>query len=346
MVRKTGWPPAIKTFRLRRDADDWARRTEDEMVRGVYIDRAPAERLTLKAAMLRYLREVSPTKSPGTARREEGFSKPLLKALGDYSLAAINPEMIAQYRDERIADGKSHNTVRLELALLSHLYTIAIREWRLGLIANPVAAVRKPSVTGGRNRRLTQDEEVRLLDGCAQLSNPMLDWMVRLALATAMRAGEIETLRTSQVDIARRVVRLSITKNGSARTVPLSRAAVEVLEQALNHPVRPLEIDLLFWGEPGRDGRRRRYEFRSVWQRLLKRLGIEGLRFHDLRHEAISRFVEAGLSDQEVAAISGHKTMQMLKRYTHLRAEDLVERLDRAVGAKVVEGAGSSPEAV
>lgn len=332
LVRKRGWACAVKTFPTRRDAQNWARRTEDEMARGVYVDRGPAERLILNAALARYFVEISPTKSPGSRRREQGYSKPLVKALGRYSLAAISPQLIAQYRNERLSEGKSNNTVRLELALLSHVYTVAIREWQLGLIANPVAAVRKPSAGSGRDRRLSPQEESRLLAGCAKLSNPMLGWMVRLALATAMRAGEIETLRRSQVDLTRRVVRLSNATNGSARTVPLSRDAVAVLQEALDHPVRPLDTDLVFWGEPGRDGRRRRYEFRTVWRRLLKRAGIAGLRFHDLRHEAISRLVQAGLSDQEVAAISGYKTMQMLKRYTHLRAEDLVERLDRAIG--------------
>ena len=82
VVRKLGWPTAVKTFRTRVDATDWARRTEDEMVRGIYIDRAPAERLTLNAALARYQLDVSPTKSLGTRKREKGFSKPLLKVLG------------------------------------------------------------------------------------------------------------------------------------------------------------------------------------------------------------------------------------------------------------------------
>ncbi|MGB5178318.1 MAG: tyrosine-type recombinase/integrase, partial [Gammaproteobacteria bacterium] len=98
------------------------------------------------------------------------------------------------------------------------------------------------------------------------------------------------------------------------------------------NPVRPFVTDLIFFGEPGRDKIRRPYEFRPAWHRVLKKAGIKGLRFHDLRHEAVSRLVEAGLGDQEVAAISGHKSMQMLKRYTHLRAEDLVARLDQVMG--------------
>ena len=160
----------------------------------------------------------------------------------------------------------------------------------------------------------------------------MLGWMVRLAISTGMRAGEIQSLCRGQVDLTKRVVRLSKTKNGTARTIPLTRLAVQVLQEALTHPIRPLNTELVFWGEPGRDGQRRPYEYNPAWRRALKRAGIADLRFHDLRHEAVSRLVEAGLGDQEVAAISGHKSMQMLKRYTHLRAEDLVDRLDQLIG--------------
>jgi integrase len=124
-------------------------------------------------------------------------------------------------------------------------------------------------------------------------------------------------------------VRLTETKNGSARTVPLTKEAARVLSAAFNHPVRPEDTELVFWGEPGRDDKRRPYEFRMAWKKIIKDTKIPGLRFHDLRHEAVSRLVEGGLSDQEVAAISGHKSMQMLRRYTHLRAEDLVSRLDQ-----------------
>jgi len=332
IIRKRGWPTTIKTFRTKRDAQDWARRIEDDMVRGAYIDRAPSESTTFKSALTRYLAEVSPTKSPGTPRRETVRAKPLFKMLGDYAIVAITPDLVARYRDDQLASGKSNNTVRLELALLSHLFTVAIQEWRMGLVYNPVAAVRKPTAGLGRNRRLLPGEERALLTACDEASNPNLGWMVRLAIYTSMRAGEIKTLRRNQIDLTRRVVRLNKTKNGSARTVPLVRQAVAVLREALAHPVRPMNTDLVFWGEPGRDGRRRPYEYNPAWRRALKRAGISDLRFHDLRHEAVSRLVEAGLGDQEVAAISGHKSMQMLKRYTHLRAEDLVERLDQLFG--------------
>ena len=332
MIRKRGWPTTIKTFRTKRDAQDWARRTEDEMVRGMYIDRAGSDRLLLTHALDRYLREVSSTKRATTAYAEGHKAKALKERLGAYSLAAITPDLGAKYRDERLATGKSNNTVRLELALLSHLFTIAIKEWRVGLFYNPVANIRKPAPGKGRDRRLKPEEEKDLFQVCDKHSNPMLGWMARIALYTGMRAGEIKSLTRKQVNLDKRTVHLTETKNGSSRTVPLTRSATDVFRAALNHPIRPLDTDLLFWGEPGRDGIRRPYEFRPAWSRILKKAGIEGLRFHDLRHEAVSRLVEAGLGDQEVSAISGHKSMQMLKRYTHLRAEDLVERLDQIIG--------------
>ena len=262
VVRKHGWPPAYKTFRTKRDALDWSRRTEDEMVRGVFIDRTDAEQLTLKQALERYVREVSPTKRRWTSKSEVHRARTLTESLGSYSLAAITPDLIAEHRDKRLALGLKADTVRLELALLSHLYTIAMREWRLGLLYNPVALVRKPPP-------------------------------------------------------------------GPARTIPLTQAAATALKEAIDHPLRPKGCDMIFYGEPGRDGVRRPFEFNPAWQQVLKDHGITGLRFHDLRHEAVSRLVEAGLGDQEVAAISGHKSMQMLRRYTHLRAEDLVVKLDR-----------------
>lgn len=343
VIRKNGWPTTAKTFRTKRDAEDWSRRTEDEMVRGVHIQRGASERLTFDAALDRYLTEVTPTKKAATQRAEKLKAKPLREFFGDYALAAIGVDLVARYRDQRLATASQRAnkatgkatplrpaTVRLELALLGHVFTTAIKEWRIGLVQNPVHNIRKPSAGEGRDRRLSGDEETRVLAAVDAYSNPMLGWIVRIALETGMRSSEITGLRMRQVDTKRRIVRLADTKNDSARTVPMTRAAQALFEQALANPLRPKDCDLVFFGEPGRDGQRRPYNFNKAWNDLKHRIGVADLRFHDLRHEAVSRLVEAGLSDQEVASISGHKSMQMLKRYTHLRAEDLVNRLDES----------------
>jgi len=331
IIRKQGWPITSKTFRTKRDATDWARSAEDEMVRGVYISRAGAERLTVKEAIQRYLNEVTPTKKPTTQRSEKITAEHLIGFLGKYSMAALSSELAAAYRDHRIAAGKSNNTVRIELAMLSNLFTVAMQEWGLGLTHNPVGAIRKPSPGQGRDRRLSADEQQRLMSAVDQHSNPMLGWVVRIAIETGMRQSEILNLKASQVRLDSRVVHLSDTKNKTARTVPLSTTATEALKCAIDNPLRPKDVELIFFGEPGKDGKRRPYQFNKIWAGIKEASGIVDLHFHDLRHEAVSRLVEGGLSDQEVAAISGHKSMQMLRRYTHLRAEDLVSKLDAIV---------------
>lgn len=354
VIRKTGFPTTSKTFRLKRDAEDWARSTEDEMVRGMYVKRSQAEKMLFSDAMDRYLREVTIHKRPYTQQGEKPRAATLKAHFGAYALAGITSELVAKYRDDRLAgvhrkDAKGNpqplqpNTVRLELALLGHLFTVAIKEWGVGLVYNPVLNIRRPSPGAGRNRRLNVQEEQRLMQLIDQYSNPMLRWIVRIAVETGMRSSEITSLKVEQVDLARRVVTLKHTKNTMPRTVPLSLKASALFQEAVDNPLRPKkETHLVFFGEPGKDGKRRPYNFNKAWLEIKAKAGMSDLHFHDLRHEAVSRFVEAGLSDQEVSAISGHKSMQMLKRYTHLRAEDLVAKLDRLPETKKIRGERST----
>ena len=327
LIRLQGWPTVSKNFRLKRAAEDWSRTTEDEIIRGIYSPRSQSEKMTLSLAIKRYLKEVTPTKKASTQQREVGRSKQLNSSLGKYSLAALNTDIISDFRDSRLEDGKSNNTVRLELALLSHIYTTAIQEWNIGITVNPVANIRKPSPGQGRDRRLIGDEEERLIQACEEHSNPFLGWMVRLALYTAMRLGEVSNLTRQKINLEKRTIFLSDTKNNESRTVPLTNKALKVINEVLNHPIRPVDTNLLFYGEPGRDKKRKPYTINKLWNQALERADIHDLRFHDLRHEATSRFVEAGLSDQQVSSITGHKSMQMLRRYTHLRSEDLVSKI-------------------
>ena len=342
LVRRRGWPTASRTFRLKRDATNWARHVEDEIGRSRYRMPTPLIHIPFTDAMNRYLREVSIRKRPRTHAAEIGRAKVLLSFFRKYALTTITPDIAAHYRDVRLKAkcktprGRTHKkprtvapaTVRLELALLSDVFNVAIREWRIGLWVNPISAIRRPPPSPGRNRRLQRGEERKLYLATRAWPNPMVGWIFRVGLATAMRQGEILSLTLSQVKLTKRTVVLNMTKNGSTRTVPLSKEATQVLREAIANRDRPNDCDLVFFGKPKPDRHYQPYSFRFAWDAVRSRLGMDDLRFHDLRHEAISRLVEAGLSDQEVAAISGHKSMQMLRRYTHLRAEDLVRRLD------------------
>lgn len=159
LIRRQGWPATIKTFRTKRDAEDWARRTEDEMVRGVFIRRTTHERTTVADALDRYEREVVPLKKASTQAREGARIREVKAFFGKYTLAAVSPHLLAECRDKRLALGKANNTTRLELALLGHMFSTAIKEWHMGLTYNPASNVRKPSFGQSRNRLVGDEQE-------------------------------------------------------------------------------------------------------------------------------------------------------------------------------------------
>jgi integrase len=182
---------------------------------------------------------------------------------------------------------------------------------------NPAKGVRRPVAARGRHRRVTDAELEALLKACRESHAAQLAGVVQFALETGMRLGEILALSWLHVDLANRVATLPLTKNGDARDVPLSTDAVQILQAQPRH----ISDSRAFWSWQRSDS------FEHAWHRAVRKAGIVDLRFHDLRHEATSRFFERGLDTMEVAAITGHKTLQMLKRYTHLRASDLVRKL-------------------
>lgn len=315
-VRKKGFSSKTKTFSTRKNAEEWARKTESEMERGVFVCTREAENTTLGEALARYAVEISADKK-GAAQERLRIEAWLRHPLAQQSLASIRGAELAKYRDGRLADGKSSNTVRLELAIISHLFSIARKEWGMESLANPVQSIRLPRTSKARDRRLRGNEEERLLDACRKSRSAQLEKIAVVAIETGMRLGELLSLEWENIDLRNRVAHLPETKNGSPRDVPLSTRAVEVLR------LLPRNI---------KDGRvffewKRADSIGNLWRRALKRADIEGLRFHDLRHEATSRFFEKDLNIMEVAAITGHKNLGMLKRYTHLKAKDLAIKL-------------------
>jgi len=310
------------------DARDFCIRELERINAGVYVDREEIRRTTLSDALDRYDREIGPTK-----KRPDGVTAYVRRwkrhPLASRVIATLQPIDFATYRDERLAAGLSGNAVRLELGLVRHLYTIGIKEWGWP-VSNPISNIRMPKCAPGRERRLdaTPDEdgrteEERLIAACDAGKSRWLTAIVKIAIETAMRQGEILALRWENIDLKKGTAHLPDTKNGTARTVPLSPAAIKVLSAV------PRNID------EGRDSRVFPIGSMSVthaFQRACVRAKIDGLRFHDLRHEATSRLFEQGFGIQDVAAITGHKTLQMLKRYTHLRAEDLAAKLAKLQG--------------
>ena len=326
IVKKKGFGQLARTFDTKAEAEAWAKVAESEMVRGVFVSRAEAENTSLSEALDRYLREVSVNKK--SHRTEKIYAETWKRALGSRSLASITSTDLAKYRDNRLKE-VSENMVRLELALLSHLFTIAIKEWGMTGLTNPVFQIRKPKLPQGRDRRLLPGELDRILSAS---DSPVLSALVRFAIEAGARRGEISRMTWDLVDLKKRTAILSETKNGEKRTVPLSTEAVRILSglaRRIDGKVWGMKPDSITQAFLRSLARARRLYEKECEERKEKPDPpyLVDLTFHDLRHEATSRFFEKGLNPMQVAAITGHKTLQMLKRYTHLKAEDLAEML-------------------
>ena len=315
-IRRKGWPVTCKTFETKADAEAWARQIEGEMDRGVFVSRVEAENTTLKDALTRYEHEYL-HRLAQTSREKYRVAFLKKRNLASRFLSSIRGKDIADFIREREAEGVGANTIRLDLALISRLFGVAATDWGMESLDNPVRKVNRPKAPGGRTRRLEDDEEARLLEACPQPFHRV----VRFALETAMRRDEIARLTWNYVDFDRKSAHLPKTKNGEARTVPLSPAALAILREILaedgnNGWVFSMSADAIT----------------QAMERARNLAGITNLTFHDLRHEAISRLFEnTDLDVMEIKTISGHRSMQMLARYSHLRAHKLADRL---AGAK------------
>lgn len=315
-VRRRGMKPRAKSFDSKSDAEKWARDLESQVDRfGAAPDTKILETTTLNDLLSRYKTEVSPTKR-GAVQEIQRIDVLQRHDIAHRTLIGLSQQDMASFRDERLRLVAPSTTVR-ELAILSHVLEVAIRDWGLPLGRNVVKLVRRPVIRNERKRRLEGSEEQRLLDGCDGGKTAFFKTLLILAIETGMRRGEILGLRWSDISHNRRVITLTLTKNGSGREVPLSQRAFEALTEWKSR-AGPDQL-LVFPINAG--------SLEQIWRRLLTRADITGLRFHDLRHEGVSRLFERGLNVIEVSSISGHRELRMLKRYTHLSADDLVGRL-------------------
>ena len=306
-----------KTFLTRGDALGWARQAEIHVERLALEPRCP----TLGELVTRYVQEVSPRKK--SARSEKYILNAWKNSsFGSRSADSVTPALFARWRDERLAGGAAGSTVRNHLNTLSAVYRHAATEWGFHQLVNPVAQLKRPSPGQARTRRVC-DKEIIAIMNCTQSRD--LVPLIRLATETGMRLSELLHLRWQHINLVSQTAHLPDTKNGHPRTVPLSSCAVQVLGKLRGEVIQRLDGRVF-----GLTAHAVTVAFRRACVRASKttggRIGVN-LRFHDLRHEAVSRFFERGLNAMEVASISGHRSMQMLARYTHLKAESLVSRL-------------------
>lgn len=338
-VRLKGYPAQSATFDRLTDAKKWAQQTEAAIREGRHFKTTEAKRHTLAELIDRYTREVL-IKHPKAAEDRKHILQWWKETIGAYALADITPALLGEYRDRLIAEGRANATAAKYLAILSHAFTVAVGEWGW-LEVSPVGKVKKPSLPRGRVRFLSDDERACLLNACRETSNPFLYPVVVLALSTGMRQGEIMGLYWREprkapehrawgvVDVGAGRITLHLTKNGERRVVPLVGHALECVQELAK--VRRLDTDLLF---PGKTNPNEPIDLRQPWETALKRAEIENFRFHDLRHSAASYLAMNGASLAEIAETLGHKTLQMVKRYSHLseaHTASVVERMNAKI---------------
>lgn len=315
-VRLKGYPAQTASFERLTDAKKWVQQTESAIREGRHFKTTEAKRHLLSEAIDRYKKEIIPTK-PKSAYAQTIQLDWWKKSIGSYSLADVTSPLIAMCRDTLASEKTARNqlrspaTVNRYLAVLSHLFTVAMKEWEW-IENNPLNKVNKKKEPRGRVRFLSDEERESLLEACKQSVSPSLYLIVVLALSTGARRMEILGLSWEHVDLNRGTIILHETKNGDRRVLPLVGHALELMKQYAK--IRQLNCNFVFPSKNFTNS----IDIRTPFETAIKRAKLQDFRFHDLRHSCASYLAMNGASLAEIAEILGHKTLQMVKRYSHL----------------------------
>jgi integrase len=316
-IRLIGFPQQTATFDRKTDAKRWAQKTEAAMKEGRYFKTAESKKKTIAMMIDKYISEELP-KKPKNAHNVETQLLWWKDKIGYLLLADIAPNLIGEYREELLNGLTPRGTVRAPatvvryLSALSHVFTVAVKEWGW-LEDNPLRKVTKPKQPRGIVRFLDLEERTRLLEQCKASKSSYLYPVVVLALSTGMRQGELMNLRWQDIDFQGEKITLYETKNGEIRVVPLVGLASKLLHELAAN--RSPEVSLVF---PSKKNSNVPIDLRTPWEMALKKAAVTNFRFHDLRHSCASymRMNKASLAD--IADLLGHKDLQMTKRYAHL----------------------------
>jgi integrase len=323
-IRRRGFPPVTATFERKTDADRWARDTEADMSRRRYFPQHEAERHTVADLIDRHLEGVRVDR-PHDYERQNAILGWWKGKLGAHTLATVTPDLIGRQRDAlQSKEGLSPGTVNRYLSALSKAFSNAVKEWHW-IADNPLRRVSKKPEPRGRVRYLSDEERGRLLEACRKSEYKSLYLIVLFALTTGMRRGELLGLRWQDIDLERRIAILHNTKNGDRRSVPIVPEVAELLRA--HGKIRRLDNDLIFASD-GEDA----VWFDKWWYQALKVAKVKDFRFHDLRHSCASYLAMSGATTAEIAAVLGHRTLQMVKRYAHLSDQhtgQVIERMTR-----------------
>ena len=309
-VRISGWRNFTKSFAKKSDAIVWINDLEQKL-RSAHTPDSPIDKkITLKDLLLKYAEEVSPSHK-GVIAEIYRLKSIARRWIGNLDIRYLSKQHFIQYRDDRLKV-VTGGSVGAELALMKRVLDTAVRKWGYGIPYNPIYDIEYPKGSGARTRRLLGNEKDRLLIAAKTQKNFYIAFIIEFAIETGMRRSEILKLRWCDLDLENGFASLYDTKNGEDRRVPLTRRCVEVLRTVPqdHEKVFPISANCL----------------RLAWVRAHNKAEITDLRFHDLRHEAVSRFFEMGMSVPEVALISGHKDVRQLFRYTHLNPTNVFKK--------------------
>lgn len=330
-IRIKGCPAVGRTFDTKGEAAAWAAKTEEEIKANKYHDPRLAMQVSFGTAVERYLRNVSSKKAINTQMREKASAARLLEHIGaDKPLGSISSAIVAEYRDARLKDVTAYS-VRLELALLSHLFTKARKEWGLP-VDNPVGEIEKPAPPRGRTRFLSDAEARDLLEASKKSRNQKFYFYLLTLLHTGMRASEAAGLQWRQVNLKQRVIYLSDTKNGDIRWVPLTQELTNALS-TLQTLTSGKDENLVFLKDDQLQSDRVKVrpgiKFREAFEVARRKAGLTDVHLHDLRHTAASHLIMSGVDVRTLADILGHRTLQMVQRYTHLLHHHKLQAIDK-----------------
>jgi integrase len=314
-IRRAGLRPMSKSFAARKDAMEWGRQMEVRADRAeLPSDPKALQLITLGELVRRYRDFVSPRKKTGPTERivlNAFLSRPICFR----KLSELCTEDFAAYRDERLKRIKP-TSLKRELVPIRHMFEVAKHEWGLPIRENLIDRLKLKAPNQSRERRLRPGEFKRLMDATQFCRNKFIEPIIRVALASGMRRGEILAIRKTDIDFCRKTLLITETKNGLSRYIPLTKNVLQILKHRFDE-----SEDRIFPITPN--------AFRLAWEHVRVRASMDDLHFHDLRHEAISRFFEMGLTTPEVASISGHRDARMLFRYAHAARQSVIRKLDQ-----------------
>jgi len=327
-----GHPPETATFERITDAKNWAADTESAMRENRYFKTSKSQKYTVAEVIERYKNDYlkrNPKRETDIERKLDWWKK----QIGYYTLADISKSLIIEKRDLLLNTPKKNNaprtpaTVNRFMTALSHAFTITIKEWEW-MEDHPMRKISKLQEPRGRVRFLDNDERKRILETCAESRSPHLYLIVMVALSTGARQGEILGLKWKDVDFERRIITLHHTKNGERRILPISNHVLPLLQA--HHEARSKHADYVF-PSPRHN---RPLNIRIAWESAVTKAKVEDFRFHDLRHSAASYLAMNGATTSEIAEVLGHKTLAMVKRYSHLseaHTAGVVERMNSKI---------------